>query len=44
MQVQWTVRAGSDRENAINTIAVDSLTAALSQLDEIERQTDRPAG
>ncbi|MFI3199501.1 MAG: type II toxin-antitoxin system RelE/ParE family toxin [Methylococcaceae bacterium] len=43
MQVQWTVRAGSDRENAINTIAVDSLTAALSQLDEIERQTDRLA-
>ncbi len=43
MQVKWTVRAGSDRENAINYIAVDSLTAALSQLDEIERQTDRLA-
>ena len=43
MQVQWTVKAGSDRENAINTIAEDSLIAALSQLDEIERQTDRLA-
>ncbi|MEI6270384.1 MAG: type II toxin-antitoxin system RelE/ParE family toxin [Methylococcaceae bacterium] len=43
MQVKWTVSAGSDRENAINYIAVDSLTAALSQLDEIERQTDRLA-
>jgi toxin ParE1/3/4 len=43
MQVKWTVRAESDRENAINYIAVDSLTAALSQLDEIERQTDRLA-
>ncbi len=43
MQVQWTVKAGSDRENAINTIAEDSLIAALSQLDEMERQTDRLA-
>jgi toxin ParE1/3/4 len=43
MQVQWTVSAGSDRENAINYIAKDSLTAALSQLDEIEGQTDRLA-
>ena len=43
MQVQWTISAGSDRENAINYIAVDSLTAALGQLDEIERQTDRLA-
>jgi len=43
MQVQWTVKAGSDRENTINTIAEDSLTAALSQLDEMERQTDRLA-
>ena len=43
MQVQWTVSAGNDRENAINYIAADSLTAALSQLDEIEGQTDRLA-
>jgi toxin ParE1/3/4 len=43
MQVKWTISAGSDRENAINYIAVDSLTAALGQLDEIERQTDRLA-
>ena len=43
MQVQWTISAGRDRENAINYIAVNSLTAALGQLDEIERQTDRLA-
>ena len=43
MQVQWTVSASSDRENTINYIAKDSLTAALSQLDEIEGQTDRLA-
>jgi toxin ParE1/3/4 len=43
MPVQWTISAGNDRENAINYIAEDSLTAALSQLDEIEGQTDRLA-
>lgn len=43
MPVQWTVSADSDRENAINSIAKDSLTAALSRLDEIEGQTDRLA-
>jgi len=43
MPVQWTLSAGRDRENAINYIAEDSLTAALSQLDEIEGQTDRLA-
>ena len=43
MPVQWTVSAGRDRENAINYIAKDSLTAALSQLDAIEGQTDRLA-
>lgn len=41
MRVQWTDRAGNDRENAIEYIAQDSLTAALNQLDEIEGQTDR---
>lgn len=43
MRVKWMVRAGSDRENAINYIAEDCITAALSQLDEIERQTARLA-
>ena len=43
MLVSWTSRAGSDREAAIDYIAQDSPTAALSQLDEIERQTDRLA-
>lgn len=43
MRVQWTVRAGHDREAAIEYIAQDSLTAALDQLDEIEEQTDRLA-
>ena len=43
MQVQWTVSAGLDREAAIDYIAKDNLSAALSQLDEIEGQTDRLA-
>lgn len=43
MQVQWTDRAENNRENAIEYIAQDSLTAALNQLDEIEGQTDRLA-
>ena len=43
MPVQWTVSAGRDRENAVNAMAEDSLTAALSQLDDIEGQTDRLA-
>lgn len=43
MQVNWTSRAGSDREAAIEYIAQDSPAAALSQLDEIEGQTDRLA-
>jgi plasmid stabilization system protein ParE len=38
MPVQWTVSAGLDREAAIDYIAQDNLSAALSQLDEIERQ------
>jgi toxin ParE1/3/4 len=41
MQVVWTLSADSDREKAIDYIAQDNLTAALSQLDEIEAQTDR---
>lgn len=41
MQVQWTVSAGLDREAAIDHIAKDNLSAALSQLDEIEGQADR---
>ena len=43
MQVQWTVSADNDRKAAIDYVAKDSLTAALSQLDEIEGQTDRLA-
>jgi len=41
MPVQWTVRAASDRENGIGYIALDNPSDALSQLDEIGRQTDR---
>jgi toxin ParE1/3/4 len=43
MRVEWTVSAGNDRESLIEYIAQDSPTAALNQLDEIERQTDRLA-
>lgn len=43
MRVEWTLRAGHDRRNLIDYIAQDSPTAALDQLDEIERQTDRLA-
>jgi toxin ParE1/3/4 len=43
MPVQWTVSAGLDRKAAIDYIAKDNLSAALSQLDEIEGQTDRLA-
>jgi toxin ParE1/3/4 len=43
MRVVWSLKAGSDRENAIDYIAQDNPTAALSQLDEIEGQTDRLA-
>jgi toxin ParE1/3/4 len=43
MRVEWTPRAGSDREAAIEYIAQDSVNAALNQLDEIEGQTDRLA-
>jgi toxin ParE1/3/4 len=40
MQLQWTARAESDQEKLIAYIAQDSPKAALSQLDEIEGQTD----
>jgi toxin ParE1/3/4 len=43
MPVQWTVSAGNDREKVIDYVAQDSQSAALGQLDEIERQTDRLA-
>lgn len=43
MQVVWTESARNARVAAIDYIAQDSLTAALSQLDEIERQSDRLA-
>ena len=43
MQVVWTESARNVRVAAIDYIAQDSLTAALSQLDEIERQSDRLA-
>ena len=40
MQLQWTTKAKSDQEKLIAYIAQDSPTVALSQLDEIEGQTD----
>lgn len=41
MRITWTPRARSARTAAIDYIAQDNPTAALAQLDEIERQTDR---
>lgn len=40
MQVQCTARTESDQEKLIAYIAQDCPTVALSQLDEIEGQTD----
>lgn len=40
MQIVWLSRARIARENAIEWIAKENLTAALNQLDEIERQVD----
>jgi toxin ParE1/3/4 len=40
MQVQWTASAESDQEKLIAYITQDSPTPALSQLDEIQGQTD----
>ena len=41
MELVWTPRANKAREAAIDYIAEDNPGAALSQLDEIERQTDQ---
>lgn len=40
MELVWTPRARRTRQAAIDYIAQDNPVAALSQLDEIERQTD----
>ena len=43
MQIVWTPDASLEREKAIEYIAQESIKVALSQLDEIEQQTDRLA-
>ena len=40
MRIVWLTRARIARENAIEFIAKENQTAALNQLDEIERQVD----
>ncbi len=40
LRLEWTPRARRARTDAIDYIAQDNPTAALGQLDEIERQTD----
>ena len=40
MKLVWRAKAASDRKRAIQFIADQNVGAALSQLDEIERQTD----
>lgn len=40
MRLLWTPRARRAREAAIDYIAQDNPSAALGQLNEIERQTD----
>lgn len=40
MKLVWTPRARAERINAIDYIAEDSPSAALAQLNRIERQTD----
>ncbi|MCV9910487.1 type II toxin-antitoxin system RelE/ParE family toxin [Brucella sp. HL-2] len=40
MKLVWLTRARADRTDALNYIAEENPRAALSQLDEIERQTD----
>ena len=40
-QVIWTEAADAARDSAIEYIARNNLTAALTQLDEVKRQTDR---
>jgi toxin ParE1/3/4 len=41
MQLTWTLRARHARAAAIDYLAQDSPLAALTQLDEIERQIER---
>ncbi|PSJ62522.1 type II toxin-antitoxin system RelE/ParE family toxin [Kumtagia ephedrae] len=41
MRVVWLARARIERQKAIDYIARDSPQAALGQLEEIERQTDK---
>ncbi len=40
MRLEWTPRARRARAAAIDYVAQDSPAAALTQLDEIERQTE----
>ncbi|OWV74023.1 addiction module toxin RelE [Rhizobium sp. R339] len=40
MKLVWRAKAASDRKRAIQFIADQNVGAALSQLDETERQTD----
>ncbi|RFB82244.1 addiction module toxin RelE [Rhizobium leguminosarum bv. trifolii] len=40
MKLVWRAKAQSDRKEAIQFIADQNVVAAISQLDEIERQTD----
>ncbi len=40
-RVIWTETANAARDSAIEYIARTNLTAALTQLDEIKRQTER---
>ncbi|MBX5219428.1 MULTISPECIES: type II toxin-antitoxin system RelE/ParE family toxin [unclassified Rhizobium] len=40
MKLIWRAKAASDRKRAIQFIADQNLSAAISHLDEIERQTD----
>ncbi|NKL63526.1 type II toxin-antitoxin system RelE/ParE family toxin [Rhizobium leguminosarum] len=40
MELVWRAKAESDRKKAIQFITDQNVGAAISQLDEIERQTD----
>jgi len=40
VKLLWSAKAASDRKRAIQFIADQNVAAAISQLDEIERQTD----
>lgn len=41
MRLEWLASARANRTHAIAYIALENPRAALDQLDEIERQTDR---